>query len=490
MKNYIYLFLLSVLFIGLNSCSDSLSLNSEFSGKYNDGIYNPEDTQGKFNEFVENPFVATKDEPVSTFSVDADGGSYAHVRGIINSGKMPEKNAIRVEEFLNYFPMDYKDDGLNSISLNGEVSICPWNEEHKLIRIGIKGKEIAKEDYPLANFVLLIDVSGSMKSTNKLDFIKKGFIKFVDQMRDKDRLAIVTYAGKAGVLLPSTPGSKKNYIKKQINKLGAGGSTAGAAGIKTAYEIVEENFIENGNNRVILGTDGDFNVGVSSQDELIKLIEDKRKSGAFLTTIGVGTYVNEGMLEQLANKGNGNYEYIDRVEEMEKVFINDYNKFLTVAKDVKVQVRFNPEVVDKYRLIGYVNRLLEKEDFDNDTIDAGEIGAGQTITALYEIIPQNILDSRSLDVFSIDFRYKEFNEDVSKKLHLDIINNTTKFEHSSENMIFSAAVASYGMLLYGSEYKGNANMNNISIWVNNALSFDPYKYRKGFLKLIEKTNIY
>ncbi len=481
-----------MLIIGIYSCSDNIggtSYNNDGIGIENfgkSGNYNPENNQGKLNEFVENPFIHVKDAPISTFSVDADGGSYAHVRGIINSGETPYKYAIRVEEFLNYFPMDYRDNGQNSISLNGEVSECPWNKQHKLIRIGIKGRDLEKEDYPLANFVLLIDVSGSMKSKNKLNFIKQGFAKFVDQMRDKDRLAIVTYAGKSGVLLPSTPGFKKSYIKSQINKLGAGGSTAGAEGINTAYKIVEDNYIQDGNNRVILGTDGDFNVGISSQDELIKLIEEKRKSGSYLTTIGVGKYLNEAMLEQLANKGNGNYEYIDRVEEMEKVFINDYNKFLTVAKDVKVQITFNSEIVEKYRLIGYVNRLLEKEDFENDTVDAGEIGAGQTITALYEIIPNNILDQRALDAFSIDFRYKEFNEDISKKLHLDVINNTTKFENSSENMIFSAAVASFGMILFDSEYKGNTSISLIPIWVNNAMSYDPYGYRKDFLKLIEK----
>lgn len=480
MKNYFYL--LAIFILGASACTLD---NSESFNYGKDGIYNPTNTDGRFNEIVENPFISTSDESTSTFSVDADGGSYAHVRGIINAGNLPVKDAIRVEEFLNYFPFNYVDTGENSISLNGEVCICPWEKDHKLIRIGIKGKEL--REYPLANFVLLIDVSGSMKSSGKLNYIREGFKKFVDKMRDEDRLAIVTYAGEAGTLLKSTKGTKKDYIKKQIDKLGAGGSTAGAEGINTAYAIVEQNFIEDGNNRVILGTDGDFNVGVSSQEELIKLIEEKRKTGAFFTTIGVGAYPNEGMLEQLANKGNGNYEYIDSEEEMEKVFINDYNKFVTVAKDVKVQVNFNPEIVAKYRLIGYENRLLEKEDFENDTVDAGEIGAGQTITALYELIMHDILDTRSQKVFDIDFRYKEFNEDISKELHLDIINNSTKFKNSSENMIFSAALASYGMLLFNSDYKGNSNLENVSIWTKNALSYDPHGYRQGFIKLVEKT---
>ena len=453
--------------------------------KGNNGNNNANNPIGKYNEFLENPFISTKENPVSTFSVDADGGSFAHVRGYINQGIKPPKFSVRVEEFINYFPMDYQDDGANSISLNGEVCYCPWDINHKLIRIGIKGREIAEADYPYANFVLLIDVSGSMGTQGKLDYIKEGFIKFVDKMRPQDRLAIVTYAGTSGVLMESTPGTKKEYIKKQIRKLKSGGSTHGSSGIIKAYQIAEENFIEGGNNRVILGTDGDFNVGITSQDELIKLIEEKRKSGIFLTTIGVGLYVNEGMLEQLANKGNGNYEFIDRVEEMEKVFINDYNKFLTVAKDVKVQVEFNPNTVEKYRLIGYVNRLLKNEDFDNDTIDAGEIGAGQTITALYEIIPINIVDTRALSAFSVDFRYKEPDENTSKKLHLDVLNNNTPFENASDNMIFAAAAASYGMILFDSKYKGKTSMDKVSSWVKKSSNFDPHGYRQDFLKLIE-----
>ena len=479
-----FFFILSFFAMLLFSCGLDNFGNASFDENNLTGISDEEGSE-KFNEIVENEFIDVNIQPTSTFSVDADGGSYAHVRGYINSGQKPPKNAIRVEEFLNYFPLDYIDEGIHSISLNGEVSKCPWQDGHKLIRVGIKGKELKKEDYPLANFVLLIDVSGSMSSENKLPLIKEGFKKFVDQMRDEDRLAIVTYAGNAGVLLQSTPGTDKEYIKSQIDKLGAGGSTAGAEGINTAYEIVEQNFIEDGNNRVILGTDGDFNVGVSSQDELIELIEEKRKSNAFLTTIGVG-YANEGMLEQLANKGNGNYEYIDQIDEMEKVFINDYNKFVTVAKDVKVQVTFNPEMVKQYRLIGYANRLLQEEDFENDTIDAGEIGAGQNITALYEIIPAYDEYERSQKAFTIDFRYKEYNEDFSTELSLDISDNNKEFHEATENMRFSAAVASYGMLLFESNYYGNSDYDKVQGWVNNAKTYNPYGYRTELIELIEK----
>jgi len=485
MKNYLYLLLLFVIFQSCYQDSGGGYYIGD-AGIPND-IYSKKITidSSKLNEIIENDFIDVKDQPISTFSVDADGGSYAHVRNILNSGQKPPKAAIRIEEFLNYFPLDYKDDGISPISLNGEISSCPWNEEHKLVRIGIKGKSLAKKDYPVANFVLLIDVSGSMGGEDKLELLKNGFMKFVDQMRDEDRLAIVTYAGNAGVLLNSTPGTKKKEIKKKIKKLGAGGSTAGAQGIKTAYEIVEDNFIEDGNNRVILGTDGDFNVGVSSQEELIELIEEKRKSGAFFTTIGVGFNPNEGMLEQLANKGNGNYEYIDNIAEMEKIFINDYNKFVTVAKDVKVQVEFDSTFISKYRLIGYVNRLLNNEDFENDSIDAGEIGAGQNITALYEIVPVK-LGERSEKVFKIDFRYKRPNEDFSSELSLYVDDDNRKFDNASENMRFTSALAAYGMLLFDSKYSGNADYDKVYNWTKNAMTYNPYGYRSEFLNLIGK----
>ena len=455
---------------------------------FNNGDGNTYPQAGEqYNEIVENPFVLVEEEPVSTFSIDADGGSYANSRRMINEGFLPIKDAIRTEEFINYFPLDY-DENLNGhpISLNGEVSTCPWNEEHKLIRIGIKGKHIDFEALPRSNIVFLIDVSGSMSSTNKLDLLKTSFNKYVDIMRPEDRIAIVTYAGQAGVLLNSTLGTEKNKIIQGINKLGAGGSTAGAEGIITAYEIAETNFIEGGNNRIIIGTDGDFNVGISDQEELIELIKEKKESGVFLTTIGVGTgNLNEGMLEQLANNGNGTFEYIDSEEQGEKVFVHEFGKFYTVAKDVKVQVEFNPFLVKAYRLIGYENRLLENEDFEDDSKDAGEIGIDQNITAIYEVLPNHQADLLTNASFHIKFRYKLPAEENSQIIDLDIFDEGLSFEQASESMRFTASAASFGLVLRDSDYKGSADYEKIISWVNSAKSYDPNNYREKFLELIK-----
>ena len=306
-------------------------------------------------------------------------------------------------------------------------------------------------------------------------------------MRPDDRIAIVTYAGQAGVTLGSTPGTQKSIIIDGIDALGSGGSTAGAAGIITAYEIAEQHFIQGGNNRIIIGTDGDFNVGISDQEELIKLIEEKKESGVFLTTIGVGTgNLNEGMLEQLANNGNGTFEYIDSEEQGEKVFVHEFGKFYTVAKDVKVQVEFNPFLVKAYRLIGYENRLLENEDFEDDTKDAGEIGIDQNVTALYEIVPKSEIDYLTNASFHIDFRYKLPDEDESIEIDMSIYDEGKSFEESSESMRFTAAAASFGLLLRDSDYKGDTDYEKIISWVNSAISFDPYNYRKKFLDLIKQ----
>lgn len=465
----------------------NLAADYEFTSNFNGG--NPPPQAGeKYNEIIENPFILVAEEPVSTFSIDADGGSYANSRRMIENGSLPIEDAIRTEEFINYFPLDYPEnqDG-HPISLNGEMTSCPWANGHKLIRIGMKGNHVEYADLPPSNIVFLIDVSGSMSSTNKLELLKTSFKKYVDIMRPQDRVSIVTYAGQAGVLLTPTLGTEKATIKNKIDALGAGGSTAGAQGIITAYGLAEENFIDGGNNRIIIGTDGDFNVGISDQDALIELIEEKRESGVFLTTIGVGTgNLNEGMLEQLANNGNGNFEYIDSEEQGEKVFLHEFGKFYTVAKDVKVQVEFNPLLVKAYRLIGYENRLLENEDFEDDTKDAGEIGVDQNITALYEIIPNNEIDPLLNPSFHIDFRYKLPDEDVSKELQLFITDDGKPFEYASESMRFTAATASFGLLLRDSEYKGDTDYQKIISWVNSAKSYDPNGYREKFLELIKK----
>ena len=442
----------------------------------------------KFDAITENPFVRTDVEPTSTFSIDADGGSYAMVRRLVGNNTLSTyREAIRTEELINYFTYDYPNPlGNDPIAVNGEVSECPWKAGHKLIRIGIKGKPIEREQYPLANFVLLIDVSGSMSSPDKLELLKTGFIEFVQQMRPQDRLAIVKYAGAEGLHLESTPGTQKDKIINAIKSLGASGSTNGAAGIKLAYEIAEKNFIQGGNNRVILGTDGDFNVGIVSTEELVKLIEEKREKGVFLTSLGVGAdNLNEAMMEKVANRGNGNYEYIDSKEEMVKVFVDEYNKFLTVAKDVKVQVTFNKDLVEEYRLIGYENRKLNNQDFTDDKKDAGEIGAGQTITAIYQIKPRYHPNYKTIPSFTINFRYKFPTGAESQPMSLDIFDNGKTFTGASENLRFAASLAATGMYLRDSRYMGDVTLNQIQQWAQSAKTFDPNGYRKKHLSLLQ-----
>ena len=445
------------------------------------------DVTGKIVAIEENPFIKTIDSATSTFSIDADGASYAITRRSITENLSNDFKGLRTEEMVNYFTYNYDNPTSDdAIGVNGEVSVCPWNNEHKLIRIGIKGRSVDKAQYPFANFVLLIDVSGSMSSSDKLELLKNGFIDFVNQMRPQDRIAIVTYAGREALALESTPGTQKDQIISAIKGLGSGGSTNGAAGIKLAYEIAQKNFITNGNNRVILGTDGDFNVGVTSTDDLVKLIEEEREKGIFLTALGVGTYLNEGMMEKVANKGNGNFEYLDSKDELKKVFVDDYNKFLTVAKDVKVQVTFNTNIVEEYRLIGYENRVLEKQEFDDDKADAGEIGAGQTITAIYEIKPKSGVNFKSVPTFTIHFRYKKPAESTSIPLDLDIYDAGHDFESSSENMRFAASAAALGLYLRNSAYKGNTTLPQIKSWAAGAVSFDPNGYRAKHIQLLEK----
>ena len=325
------------------SCETYDGLNMGYLAETYSDTYNE-----KYKDYGENPFIKVSDEPVSTFSVDADGGSYANMRRFLYLGQTPPKESVRIEEYVNYFTFDYKEpaDGEN-VSLESEVSDCPWGSDHFLIRIGMKGITIPQNELPNSNYVFLIDVSGSMNYPDKIGILKTGFKILADNLRDQDKIAIVTYAGTAGVLLESTYGAEREKIKEAIDKLSAGGSTAGAAGITTAYQIAQVNFIENGNNRVILGTDGDFNVGISSTDELIELIEEKRESGVYLTVLGVGGgNLNDHMMEQIANKGNGNYEYIDNAKQIRKVFTEEISKFFSVAKDSKIQITFNPDMVD------------------------------------------------------------------------------------------------------------------------------------------------
>jgi len=444
----------------------------------------------KYDDYGENPFINTADEPVSTFAIDADGASYCVMRRFVNLGQMPPKASVRIEEYLNYFTFDYPEPTDNeNIALNSEVSTCPWTPEHYLLRLGIKGRTIPENELPNSNYVLLIDVSGSMASSDKLELLKVGFKQMVDELRPTDRIAIVTYAGKVEVLLNSTFCDEKDKIKQAIDKLQASGSTAGGAGIQKAYEIAEKNYIPDGNNRIILGTDGDFNVGISSKDELVKFIKEKRQGGVYLTVLGVGTgNLNDAMMEQLANNGNGNYEYIDNVKQIKKVFVYEKSKFHTIAKDSKVQVTFNPEKVKAYRLIGYENRSLNKEDFEDDTVDAGEIGAGQTITAIYELILHDNATTNTASFANFDFRYIKPHETQSRLLNHTIEHGVTPIAQSSENMRFAAAITCFGLQTKQSKYKGNASKSMVLDLGKNAVSFDPYGFRAEFLELVKNVN--
>ena len=495
MKNALTNLFTGLVVVGMfffTSCESERFSRSADSYYYEESITAPGtatgDTIGEgYNEYVENPFILTTDEPVSTFAIDADGASYANVRRFLRNNQRPPKGAIRTEELINYFQFDYPEPSAgHPISLNGEIAACPWTPGHKLLRIGIKGKHIDKDNLPPTNFVFLVDVSGSMDSDDKLGLLKKAFTIFTDHLRSQDRVAIVTYAGEAGVVLQSTSGDEKSKIKNAISKLKSGGSTNGAGGIHKAYEIALDNFIQGGNNRVILGTDGDFNVGVSSEEELVSLIEEKRESGVFLTTLGVGSgNYQDGKLEQLADNGNGTYEYVDDIEQAEKVFVSEFGKFYTVAKDVKIQIAFDSTVVEQYRLIGYENRLLNEEDFTDDQKDAGEIGVDQTITALYELVMKPSF-SFTVPALNIDFRYKLPEEDTSIPLSLDVQNSEVSFENASENMRFATTVAGYGMLLWGSEYAGNLTYDQLISWAGSAQSFDPNNWRSDFVQWIVK----
>lgn len=455
-----------------------------------DPISEEDANHDQYTDYGDNPFVKADSQRVSTFSVDADGASYANVkRFIVEDKQLPPKAAVRIEEFINYFNMDYADPTNGApIALNGEIADCPWQQAHQLIRIGIKGKSIPVAQLPPANWVLLIDVSGSMTSDDKLPLVVKGFKLFVENtMRANDRLAIVTYAGEAGTALESTSGKDKSKILKALDKLKSGGSTNGEGGINKAYDIALANFFPGGNNRIILATDGDFNVGISSQSDLIQLIEEKRDKGVFLTTIGVGRgNYNDAMLEQLANNGNGTAEYIGDEGQARKVLVNEFNRFYTVAKDVKVQVEFNPQIVRKWRLIGYENRVLNAQDFTDDKKDAGEIGAGQTVTALYEIELQPQGGTLSLPTFKIDFRYKAPDADISDALSLDIYDEHHTFAQASESMRFAAATAAFGMLLRDSPYKGNVNYDQVLDWTKNAKSYNPFNYKDELLEMMNK----
>ncbi|MDH4036217.1 MAG: von Willebrand factor type A domain-containing protein [Candidatus Krumholzibacteria bacterium] len=458
-----------------------------------------------YDTITENSWLSALAKPLSTFSVDVDAASYGNVRRFITSGQLPPVDAVRIEELVNYFDYDYPDPrGKHPFSITTEVAECPWNPEHKLVHIGLQGERVAVEDLPPSNLVFLIDVSGSMNQPNKLPLLKSSFRMLVDQLRPQDRVAIVVYAGAAGLVLPSTSGSDREQILCAIDRLEAGGSTAGGAGIKLAYQVAQQNFLDDGNNRVILATDGDFNVGASSDSDMERLIEEKRKSGVFLTVLGFGEgNLKDSKMETIADKGNGHYAYIDNIVEAKKVLINEMGAtLLTIAKDVKLQVEFNPARVASYRLVGYENRLLQDRDFDDDTKDAGEIGAGHSVTALYEIAladrddrdgtPLKYSDrtvrhdSRHSDeLLTVSFRYKEPTASESKLLAVAVKDRNTRFANASDNFRFAAAVAEFGMVLRNSPEKGSATMEQVIATARAARGEDVHGYRAEFVSLAE-----
>lgn len=470
-------------------------------------IYDRYANREEYSHNAENRFKSPVKDPLSTFSIDVDAASYSNIRRFINQGEMPPKDAVRIEEMINYFNYNYpKPTGNDPVRITTEVGICPWNKTHRLVQIGLKAREIESQNLPASNFVFLIDVSGSMFGPTRLELVKSSLRLLVNNLREKDRVAIVTYCGDARVALPSTPGNEKQKIKDALETLTAGGSTAGGAGIKEAYRIAQKNFIAQGNNRIILCTDGDFNVGASSETELENLIESKRKSGIFLTVLGygMGNY-KDNKMQILAQKGNGNHAYIDNIQEANKVLVNEFGSTMyAVAKDVKLQVEFNPAKVQSYRLVGYETRILNNEDFNDDTKDAGEMGAGHTVTALYEIIPTgisgnipgsidplkyqtetniNTQTSNSSELLTVKLRYKTPEEEKSKKIEKSVTDMGK--DNVSPDFRFASAVAMFAQLLKDSDFKGEATYDKVIETANKGLSFDPEGYRAEFVRLVQ-----
>ena len=462
-----------------------------------------------YAEISENEFKTVGEAPLSTFSIDVDRASYANVRRFIQDGQRPPVDAVRIEEMINYFPYQWGDvAGEHPFAVTTEVTQAPWKREHRLVRIGLHAESIDIEDLPPSNLVFLLDVSGSMTPDNKLPLLKKAFALLVDQLREQDRVAIVVYAGAAGLVLPSTPGSEKEEILAALEKLDAGGSTAGGAGIRLAYDVARKYHIDGGNNRVILATDGDFNVGASSDEAMVNLIEKERESGTFLSVLGFGTgNLKDSKMEQIADHGNGNFAYIDGLLEARKVLVEEMGgTLLTLAKDVKLQVEFNPATVAGYRLIGYENRLLADEDFNDDTKDAGELGAGHTVTALYEVVPAGVgmprppvdplryqeqpparneappLSRFEDELMFVKIRYKDPDGDTSKLLQHAVLDRTGT---PSNDFRFATAVAGFGMLLRDSEHAGAFTLDDVVSLAERSRGDDPRGYRGEFIRLVE-----
>jgi len=463
-----------------------------------------------YDAIAENPFLEVSSAPLSTFSIDVDTASYSNARRFIREGRLPPPDAVRVEELVNYFTYDYPQPaGSLPFSVNTEVADCPWNPRHRLVRIGLQGRRVSMEDLPPANLVFLVDVSGSMQGPNRLPLVKSSLRRLVDQLRPRDRVAVVTYAGSSGLALPSTTADRRGEIVAALGALEAGGSTNGGEGIRLAYRVARENFIRGGTNRVILATDGDFNVGVTGDDELVRLVEAERQSGVFLSVLGFGMgNLKDSKIEKLADKGNGNYAYIDTRSEADRVFSEQIGgTLLTIAKDVKIQVEFNPRRVAGYRLIGYENRLLAAEDFNDDARDAGEIGAGHAVTALYEVVPAGQrVENPGVDplkyqqprqapaaaggageeLLTVKLRYKEPDGRESRPLNVGVLDSGGSSANASDDFRFAAAVAEFGLVLRGSRYRGAATYDSALGLARRSAGADLGGHRAEFAALVER----
>jgi Ca-activated chloride channel family protein len=479
-----------------------LELQADELTKRMTGQFNTE----SYDRIQDNPFLDVVDNPLSTFSVDVDSASYSNVRRFLNMNQLPPKDAVRIEEMVNYFPYDYAPptDG-KPFATHMELSVCPWNEKHQLLRIAIKGQEIAQDKRPPSNLVFLLDVSGSMDDPRKLPLVKRSMKALLEKLGENDRVAIVVYAGSSGLVLSSTPATEKARIAQAIDELSPGGSTNGAQGVELAYAMAKDNFIKDGTNRVILCTDGDFNVGVTDQGSLTRLIEDKAKSGVFLSVLGFGMgNTKDSTMEKLADKGNGNYAYIDTFNEARKVLVEQMaGTLVTIAKDVKLQLEFNPAKVASYRLIGYENRMLAKEDFNNDMKDAGEIGAGHTVTALYELVPasegsagETSVDAlkyqkpsekvSSDEMLTLKLRFKPPTGDKSDLIEFVLRDSAKPFSQSSKEFQFASAVAGFGMILRDSPHKGSLTLDAVAEIAASSKGEDASGYRGEFVELVAK----
>lgn len=492
MKKFVFIFVCAVL--TAVSCGQYYMYDSP-GAIYDERAlsYTPDEGEqpgDNFDKIVENKFIKVSEQPVSTFSIDADGASYAYLRRTLREGRQINPNSIRTEEFLNYFTFDYPDptDG-ESIAINSEIGVCPWNGEHLLLRLGIKGKSLAESEIPPANFILLVDVSGSMRGDDRIELLKSGLCNMIDNMRPDDRVAIITYASGVSKVLESTLVKNADKIKKKIKSLTADGSTAGGEAMKMAYEEAWNNFSKDSNNRIIMCTDGDFNVGVTSTDELVAMVESYMNKGIYLSIMGFGTgNYQDSRMENLSNHGNGTYTYIDSEDEMMKVFVHERSRFYSVASDTKCQVKFF-DFVDSYRLIGYENRVMQNSDFENDKKDAGEIGAGQTITALYELIPASGDMTMNATAASFDVRYKKAVGEESRLVHNDVGKYYEGVSKPSPEFNFAAGIAAFTLTLRNSEYKGQSSFSLAKELVQSAIDpapgIDPLKFRPQLVSLID-----